>query len=188
MKLTSRSHGDFARKIFKRLYQPLVAVAGLLTIHESGLAQDATTTTPAVAPPQTTISTDGSDIATAAVVPAPTRRNQVSFSGDYSIEQGKITLPIGYSLKASLQGFNPPAPIVATPTRNSDYYGGTISYSHGKAWFFDLSYAKGNSTGTQDLSFGTLGGASGAFTLKDDWYQSYVRYAFPKLRGKRLSA
>jgi hypothetical protein len=188
MKETSRSHHRFARQAFAFAFTPLLAMAGLLTLQESGTAQDANTSPVAAPPPPAAgLDTFGS---TNAIVIAKPRRNQISVSGDYSMEQGTITIPIGYSLKTSLQGFSPPTPNVFSTKRSSDYEGGTISYSHGQAWFFDVSYAQGTSTGTQDLNiFGRYNdGASGPFTLDDNWYQAYVRYAFPKLRGKKLSA
>jgi hypothetical protein len=76
-------------------------------------------------------------------------------------------------------------PQVISAPRNSDYYGGTISYSYGQAWYVDLSYAHGDSSGNFTLP---QGGGNATFTLKDEWYQAYVRYTFPSLRGKRLSA
>ncbi len=83
---------------------------------------------------------------------------------------------------------------VFSPSRNSaDYYGGTLSYSFGQEWFLDASYARGNSSGQFALvttgglaPFGN--GGSSTFTIKDEWYQAYVRYAFPGLAGTHLSA
>jgi hypothetical protein len=162
----------------------LLAVAGLLTLPPAAPAQD----TPA-APPPTTAGLDNFGSTNAIVIAKP-RRNQISVSGDFSLEQGKISIPIGYSLNAALaaNGFSKTTEFVASAKRSSDYYGGTVSYSHGQAWFFDISYAQGKSTGTQDIPFGSYGSGTGNFTLDDDWYQAYVRYAFPKLRGKKLSA
>ena len=98
-------------------------------------------------------------------------------------------MPIGYSLKQSLNepGVNVPVSVIK-PTRSSEYFGATVSYSHGQAWYFDLSYAHGHSAGNQALDFGSLGSGSGSFSIDDDWYQAYIRYTFPQLRGKRLSA
>lgn len=115
------------------------------------------------------------------------KKNEVSVSGDFMFGQGKVTLPIGYSLQKSLGGLGP-APFVDKPTRSSEYYGATLSYSYGEAWYFDLSYSQGRSSGSQTLPFGSLGSGTGNFSLNDDWYQAYLRYAFPQLRGKRLSA
>ena len=118
------------------------------------------------------------------------KKNEVSFSGDFMVGEGEVTLPIGYSLNKSLNipGANVPPPTVIKPTRISDYFGGTVSYGYNQAWYIDLSYAHGHSSGIQTLDFGSLGSGSGSFTLDDDWYQAYLRYTFPGLRGKRLSA
>ena len=189
MKLTSRFHRAFVRRFFTNSLKPLLAFAGVLTLQGVASAQDSSSNSPATVPPPTTGVTDDTlGVSTNMITLAKPKRNQISVSGDYSMDQGKITLPGGYSLAASLKGFSPPAPSVANPKRDSDYYGGTISYSHGQAWFFDVSYAQGKSTGTQDIDFGSYGKGTGTFTLDDDWYQAYVRYAFPKLRGKKLSA
>ena len=117
------------------------------------------------------------------------KKNEVSVSGDFMFGQGTLTLPVGYSLVKSLTGVNAPPPVgVAKPTRSSTYFGGTASYSYGQAWYFDFSYSQGNSSGSQNLQLGTLGQSQGSFSLDDNWYQGYIRYAFPQLRGKRLSA
>ena len=181
MKLTSRSHNRFVRRSFPPGFKQLLAIAGLLTLHESGQSQNningnAETNAPAVATPAA--SAESSTANPAKLLIKKPRRDQISVSGDYSIEQGKITMPIGYSLKSSLQGISAPTPLVATPKRSSDYYGGTLSYSYGRTWFLDLSYAQGTSTGTQGLPASSLGGSpTGNFTLDDDWYQAYVRYS-----------
>ena len=135
-----------------------------------------------------------------ASVPSPTlpplmlqsskpKENEVSISGDFMFGQGTVTLPIGYSLKQSLSSSGISVPVsVVKPTRSSEYFGATVSYSHGQAWYFDLSYAHGHSAGNQTLDFQSLGSGNGSFSIDDDWYQAYIRYAFPQLRGKRLSA
>jgi hypothetical protein len=116
------------------------------------------------------------------------KKNEVSVSGDFMLGQGKLTLPVGYSLVKALNQNPEPTPSVAKPPRSSDYFGGTVSYSYGQAWYFDFSYSEGNSTGHFNFPLGSLGESANDFTLKDDWYQGYIRYAFPQLRGKRLSA
>ncbi|MFO1500032.1 MAG: hypothetical protein U1G07_16850 [Verrucomicrobiota bacterium] len=71
--------------------------------------------------------------------------------------------------------------------RESDYIGATASYSFGQKWYFDFSYARGNSSTSADVPAGaTL--IPSDFKIDDDWYQFYVRYAFPALRGKKLAA
>jgi hypothetical protein len=117
------------------------------------------------------------------------KKNEVSASADFMLGQGTLTLPVGYSLAKSLNGTASPQKGAAKPTRSSDYFGGTISYSYGQAWYFDFSYSHGSSSGNQVFPlFGGLPSTSNDFSLDDNWYQAYVRYAFPQLRGKRLSA
>jgi hypothetical protein len=72
--------------------------------------------------------------------------------------------------------------------RNSTYYGGTLSYSYGQAWFIDASIAHGNSSGNQSIPTGFLGDIPSTFSIDDNWYQLYLKYTFPQLRGKRFSA
>jgi len=117
--------------------------------------------------------------------PKPTK-HEVAVSGDFLLGQGQVTLPIGYSLKQA--GLPQIKPIAASASRSSDYYGGTLSYSYGQAWYVDLSYVKGKSSGDQAIDYGSLGHLNSAFSIDDQWYQGYVRYTFPGLRGKRLSA
>jgi hypothetical protein len=117
------------------------------------------------------------------------KKNEVAVSGDFMYGQGTLTLPVGYSLDKSLTGIKALPPVgVAKPTRSSSYFGGTASYSYGQAWYIDFSYSEGNSSGNQNFSLGSLGNSDNNFTLNDNWYQGYIRYAFPQLRGKRLSA
>lgn len=72
--------------------------------------------------------------------------------------------------------------------QNSVYYGGTISYSHGQAWYLDLSIAQGHSSGSEAIPTGSFGVLNSTFSIDDTWYQLYLKYTFPQLRGKRLSA
>ena len=114
------------------------------------------------------------------------KENEVSVSSDFMLGQGTFTFPVGYSLVKALsqsgfRGTTLPSATVAKPTRSSDYFGGTISYSYGQAWYLDLSYSEGNSSGNQTFSLGgNLGNSLNDFTLKDNWYQAYIRYAFPQ--------
>lgn len=117
------------------------------------------------------------------------KKNEVSASGDFMFGEGDVTLPLGFSLKKSLSGSGASIkPSVDKPTRSSDYFGGTLSYSYGQAWYLDLSLEQGHSSGNQKLDFQSLGSGTGSFSLDDTWYQAYIRYAFPQLRGRRLSA
>jgi hypothetical protein len=117
-----------------------------------------------------------------------TRPNEISVSGDYLLGKGHVTLPLGFSLAKIPQNTVNIVRAVSTPSRSSDYYGATISYSYGQSWFIDLSFAEGNSTGSADVALGGSQPVPSNFTIKDDWYQAYLRYTFPGLRGKRLSA
>ena len=119
--------------------------------------------------------------------PKPTK-NEVSISGDVMLGSGTVTLPLGYSLQQSL-GNNANSPVGAfSVPRSSTYYGGTVSYSYGQAWYVDLSFAQGQSSGNQSIDTGWLGAMNSNFSINDTWYQLYVKYAFPQLRGKRFSA
>ncbi|MSU57597.1 MAG: hypothetical protein EXS35_05360 [Pedosphaera sp.] len=113
-------------------------------------------------------------------VPKATK-NEVSASGDLFMGQGTISLPFGYSIGAAFN--NSSFQQAAQADRSSLYFGGTVSYSYGQAWYFDVSYAKGSSSGNP-----TIIGLPSQFTLDDTWFQGYIRYSFPRLRGRRLSA
>ena len=128
------------------------------------------------------------------VLQAPkSTKNEVSVSGDLMLGSGTITLPLGYSLKQALgaNGGNLQPGAFSVP-RNSTYYGGTISYSYGQAWYIDLSYAQGQSSGTQAINTDSgsfnFGNIPSSFSINDTWYQIFVKYTFPQLRGKRFSA
>jgi hypothetical protein len=113
-------------------------------------------------------------------------KNEISASGDIMFGSGKVSLPLGYSLnKSTGGGFTPETFDVP---RNSVYYGGTISYSYGQAWYIDLSIAKGSSSGSQAVPTGEFGSLPSSFSIDDTWYQLYLKYTFPQLRGKRFSA
>jgi hypothetical protein len=118
----------------------------------------------------------------ALAAPKPTK-HQVSISADYFLGQGDVTLPLGFGLvNAGLSG----NATVAKPERDSDYIGATVSYSYGQAWFLDLGYAQGETSGNVDVDLGQLFPSS--FTIEETIYQAYLRYTPPALRGKRLSA
>jgi hypothetical protein len=128
------------------------------------------------------------------VPPAPSltkpvvAKSEVSVSADFFDGAGKVTIPIGYSLNKTL-GSLASVPVTASSvSRSSQYFGGTISYSYLHAWYVDLSYEDGRSSGNVPVNAGFLGSVNSAFTIDDQWYQAYVRYTFPALRGKRLSA
>jgi hypothetical protein len=120
--------------------------------------------------------------------PPKSTKNEVSVSGDFLLGEGKVSLPFGYSLNQALKGTASSSQGVFTVPRNSVYYGGTLSYSYGQAWYIDLSYAQGHSSGSQSIATGFLGDINSTFSIDDTWYQLYLKYTFPQLRGKRFSA
>jgi hypothetical protein len=171
----------------------------------SGATVPSTTTAPPVVAPPVTVPSQtvsppatraeqpvpppGTEVSPPAMKPPPARKHEVSASGDFFYGQGNVSMPFGFSLGQTLGAQNFP-PTVAKPDRTSDYYGGTLSYGYGQAWYLDLGYAQGSSSGDVDVQ---LGGPdqkplSSAFTIKDDWYQAYIRYTFPGLRNKPLWA
>lgn len=102
--------------------------------------------------------------------------------------QGTVTLPLGYSLDKTL-GAQANVPVSAiSADRSSVYFGGTLTYSYGQAWYVDLSFIHGSSSGSQSIDADWLGNLPSDFKITDDWMQVYLRYTFPRLRGKRLSA
>src|ERR1041385_2666653 len=141
---------------------------------------------PAATPAPSTSAVEAPPPDTAAPPPAlRIPQNEVSVSGDFLLGQGNVTLPFGFSLQES--GVNVQTN-VAKPDRSSTYFGGTISYSYGQKWYLDLAYAKGNSSGDTLAKLGGNEDLPSHFSIDDTWYQVYVRYTFPALRGKHLSA
>jgi len=136
-------------------------------------------------PPETGVQASTPD--TAASLQPRIRKHELSASGDFFLGQGNVTMPFGFSLSGTSGGANI-IKSVAKPDRTSDYFGGTLSYSYGQAWFLDLAYAHGTSSGNADVLLGSPPTLTSAFTINDDWYQAYIRYTFPGLRGKRFSA
>jgi hypothetical protein len=126
------------------------------------------------------------------VVPTKAPRHEISASADYFYALGNVTLPFFFSLnqgQLGASGVFPPNVVV--PPRDSDYIGAGFSYSPGQAWYFDFSYSHGTGSGNVDVPIPDLGPTpriGSDFHLEDDSYKAYVRYAFPGLRGRRLSA
>jgi hypothetical protein len=161
----------------------LLATARLMAQNQSPPAPAADAS--AAAPPPGTPTNDAGAMPPPTLqAPKPTK-NEVSFSGDVMLGSGTVTLPLGYSLQKAVS--SSPLGAFSVP-RSSTYYGGTISYSYGQAWYLDLSYAQGQSSGSQSIDVGSLGSLPSTFSIDDTWYQIYIKYAFPQLRGKRLSA
>lgn len=146
---------------------------------------------PATAQPGETSTNEmsGFSMAPPPMLAAPkSTKNEVSASGDFMFGQGQVSLPLGYSLNKAEGGGVTSEQGAFTVPRNSTYYGGTLSYSYGQAWFIDASIAHGNSSGTQSIPTGFLGDINSSFSIDDTWYQLYLKYTFPQLRGKRFSA
>jgi hypothetical protein len=113
-------------------------------------------------------------------------RNTISVSGDFMLGEGEVSVPLGYSLRKSLDDSTVPVSADLAP-RNSEYYGGTISYARGSTWFFDLSYAQGTFSGTTTFDLERLRPVKSKFAIDDQWYQAYIRYNFRSLQGTSLS-
>jgi hypothetical protein len=120
------------------------------------------------------------------------RKHEIAFSGDYFFGQGNVSMPVFFSLDETYKSVgltSPFTPVIVKPDRQSSYIGGTISYSYQYAWYVDLSYQHGTSSGSLDLNYSpSFPSLPSDFQIDDDWYQAYVRYTFPGLRGGRLSA
>lgn len=110
--------------------------------------------------------------------PPPTTRHELALSADFVLGQGTITLPFGAALGVP--------PRVEDADRDSTYFGATYAYSLGQAWYVDFAYNRGDSSG--DFTFNPGAAIPSSFTIEDDWYQVYLRYTFPQLRGQRLQA
>ncbi|HTR42293.1 MAG TPA: autotransporter outer membrane beta-barrel domain-containing protein [Pseudomonadales bacterium] len=115
-------------------------------------------------------------------------KNEISASADVMFGQGQVSLPLGYSLNKAEGSVATSQQGAFTVPRSSVYFGGTLSYSYGQAWFVDLSIAHGNSSGSQVIPTGFLGDINSTFSIDDTLYQLDLKYTFPQLRGKRFSA
>ena len=132
---------------------------------------------------------EGFSMAPPMLMPPKSTKNEVSASFDFLYGEGKVSLPLGYSLNKAYNTSGAAIPVgVITVPRNSLYYGATISYSYGQAWYLDLSIAQGDSSGNQSIPTGRFGALDSSFSIDDTWYQLYLKYTFPQLRGKRFSA
>jgi tetratricopeptide (TPR) repeat protein len=141
------------------------------------------TPAPALAP------ADGSAAPSKPIAPAKATKNEISVSGDFFLGQGTVTLPVGFSLEKPLAAEGAEfKKSVASPDRSSTYYGGTISYSFNQSVYLDLSYARGSSSGNFSFDTGDNKNLNATFTIDDTWYQAYLRYVLPGLRGTRASA
>jgi len=72
---------------------------------------------------------------------------------------------------------------VAQPSRSANYWGTTLAFSYKSHWFFDLAYRQGSSSGNEHVPLGRNPDGStftvpSEFSIKDQWYQAFVRYEF----------
>lgn len=125
------------------------------------------------------------DISELMLVEPEVTRHTISISGDYLLGQGDVTVPVGFALEG---GALPVDTDVFIPDRESDYFGGTFSYSLGQTWFVDLSYVQGDSQGNVVIPDFFGQNLPSDFQIDDQRYQVFLRYAFPALRGSRWSA
>jgi hypothetical protein len=143
---------------------------------------------PAVETPNTAPPSSMYD-ATPVLITPKARKHEVSASGDFSLGEGTVSVPFGYSIAQTLPGANVKKTVASAP-RTSVYFGGTISYSYGQTWYVDFSFLQGRQTAPTGVSvpFTVNGPLHANFDINDDWYQVYARYTFPSLRGKAFSA
>lgn len=121
------------------------------------------------------------------IKPSKPRYHEVSASGDFFMGQGKVTMPFGFGLVKFASSFGGITPTVASPKRDSDYFGGTVSYSYKRAWAVDFAFAHGDSSGNANINIASPSIPS-HFSISDDWLQLYVRYTFPGLRFSKYNA
>lgn len=108
-------------------------------------------------------------------------KDEFAISADYFRPEGDITVPVNFNVPGQPKE-------VINPGISGDFFGSTLSYSRGDTWFVDLSYSEGSYSKNDSVPI-TRAGSEGVSVSRDEnWYQADVRYAFPWLRGKRLSA
>lgn len=112
----------------------------------------------------------------------PKKKNHtLSVSGDYFRASGDL----GVVQRAALSAQTPQPVTAGTFSRDATYYGGTLSYSYGQAYFLDLSYNTGNSDGNSRSAVQVPAGDNTFdFRLRETFYQAYVRYVFPGQRAR----
>lgn len=114
------------------------------------------------------------------------RLRNVSVYADYLQGYGHINLPVGYSLDGAAIGRT-----VASPERQSTYYGGSISWQAFEGIGFDVAYSQGTSSGNFTFKPEANGrwpqaAISSTFTLDDTWLQTYVRYKLRPIFGRNI--
>lgn len=146
---------------------------------------------PAVPPPPVVEGTNALATPEISTTQSKSRNHEVAVSGDFFLGKGNVTMPFGFAL-SKVEVFSGITPTVAKPDRSSDYFGGTVSYGY-KPWalYLDLQYSHGDSSGTANVQLGDPNfnpPLSSQFSIKDDWFQAYVRYTFPRLRFTPFNA
>jgi len=155
-----------------------------VTANQSAAKSGAPEAAPLVAdasnePPSSTSAapTAASTVAPETGVTTPKTRNQeVAVSADYLLGKGHVTMPFGFAL-SQIPVYSGITPTVAKPDRSSDYVGATLSYGY-KGWYLDLGYAHGNSSGNADVDLGPPKPLPSQFSIRDDWFQGYIRKVF----------
>jgi hypothetical protein len=114
------------------------------------------------------------------------RLRNVTVYGDYLQGLGHISLPVGYALDGTAIGRT-----VASPDRESTYYGGSVSWQAFERIGFDIAYTQGTSSGNFTFKPEQNGrwpeaAINSTFTLDDTWLQAYMRYKLPPIFGRGI--
>jgi tetratricopeptide (TPR) repeat protein len=164
---------------------------GTATLPAPTAAEPVAVTAPVAAPAQPAAQAPAPDAAATAepIIPVQVkaRNHEVSLSIDYMLGQGDVTMPFGFAL-SKLDVYSSIVPTVAEPERSSSYYGATLSYGYKRAWYLDLGFSHGDSSGKTDVDLGGSQNLPSEFSIQDDWMQGYLRYTFPSLRFTPVSA
>ncbi len=188
----------------KNFKSPCVAVSASLLcpllMAGSALAQQAQSPPPDAnsaldtnAPPvASTNAISDFDLSKPLVAPRHATKNEVSISGDFLEGFGHVTVPFGFALATKNEIYASSRTVESPDRQSSDEYGGTLSYSFGQAFYLDLSYETGDTSGAStipSLPFTSMSGTlPSTFTVKDDTYQAYIRYVPVRLRGAKTFA
>ncbi len=115
----------------------------------------------------------------------PKLRN-VTVYGDFLQGFGHLTLPVGFSLDGAAIGRT-----VASPDRESTYYGGSVSWQAFEGIGFDVAFSQGTSSANftfkpEENGRWPQAAINSSFTLDDTWLQAYMRYRLPYIFGPRI--
>lgn len=115
-------------------------------------------------------------------------QHEVAVSGDILFGFGHATVPFNYAFaKDPVMSAAGVRPQVGSLSRESVYYGTTVSYAYRQTWHVDFSYAHGDSSRDVDVPMGPGLEVPADFDIEDDWLQLGLRYAIPGLSGPRWS-